>query len=1772
MRCSIPVMLCIVSLWSITGGGERLPGLGKIGIAQAAALSEESPGATGDALLQTGLRQYYRELPEALTTLQSALAEFQAGGDAAQVATTQIAIARVQASLNDPEAAIATAQQALQYYQQAGDPAGAAAALSALGWAYENAGDPDQAQKTTEAAIAQYAPLHDPMGEGLARLNLGAIQIDQNQYETGLAQVNQALTLLNTPTTDEMTALEASFDQGYAYYYLAKAQQGQQQYDAAHSALEQALAIGRQLDNPALQSAVLAQQGSLLAAQGDPDAALNSLKQAQAIADTLADSLLKAGIQVQIFMQQGQILAAKGDPDAALNSLKQVQAIADTLADSRLKTGLQSEILADYLTVTSSYMAQAQTHLTNGKVAESLAAAQQGIAVAQQVIDQAPALLELAQNQNWTDGIGGIQVLMAASHMELAQSYFLLGRGYSAQGQWQADLDAQQKAFNASTTGLAVAQKVLNSGLELPPQIRDAAQQLAQQGPVQIIQTHQFMALAYRSLGQYDQAIQQWQQALMLSQQINNSKLQLQTLLNPALDFQFLGQQQLQAQNYEQALATFKQGLTYSQQLLDLSQTQGDDTSHTQALKQQEEFYVYLGVTYADQNDYAAAITADKQALTIAQQLNDSDSEVLLLNSIATDYGQLSQYREALTFNQEALEIANTLNDPKTKLSVLYFLASTYGDLGRNQDALATYQQALSLYDTNANLQAEAVQTKAYILNNLSLIYEDLGDYNHALDHLNSALAAIRAFRARLEDPDNSEEMAKLCASGALDNIQNENQSTDSPDVIASNQQSYNQLIASTLQDCLNANWNSESKTLGNIAIVYLDQARYQEALDTYKKSLDIARNELHDRRIEATVLDNMGTIYGSSGHYAQALTFFQQGLDIRTDLKDQEGIAYSLNNIGENYSEQGQYDAAIQKLNQALSIANSLDLQSLKSTIFGNLANVYQSQGDYDQAEKLYCDSLALEQNRGSKPGEARVLHNLGGLSTVRGQYAQAIDYGQQALAMHQALGERSWESTDFNNLGFAYQGQGQFARALEAHQQALTIAQAIHNRSNQAAALAQLGNTYAALGQYEQGIKYNQQALDLMRTIGNRQGELDILGNLGFIYSKQKQYDLALQVFEQSLQIARDIGSVDGEARSLLYIGRLKEQTGDIAAAQTALQQALDIQQRIGAQGYAALSLLGLGMVYADQGDAQAMSYFQQALASDRELGDRPDEARVLAQMGRFLAKQGQPDLAIVFLKAAVNVREDLRSQLHSLTPELQQSFTNTFADDYRTLADLLLQQNRVIEAQRVLDLLKVQEIDDYLHDVRGTDNTETGIANRPAETAIYNESLAQVQQLIDLNDQIHQLETLNTLTPEQENHLIELGQQSQTQIQTFNDFLASPPIQAQVAKLRNTSNGSNLDLTQYRKLQKKLAALQQHAVLLYPLVLEDRLELILVTPDTAAPIRVTVPVKAVDLNRAIVDFRSALQNPFSDPLPPAQKLYDWLIRPLEPALTATHAQTIIYAPDGQLRYIPLQALNDGQQWLVQRFRVDNITAASLTDLTLLPHHDPRVFAGAFTQGSYQVTVGDRKTTLQGLPHAGQEVANVARLIPDTTERLNTDFTPDTTKLMNRYNIVHLATHAAFVPTNPNDSFILFGDGTPVSLADTSTWQLSNVDLVVLSACETGVGETLGDGREVSGLGYQMQTDGASATLASLWSVSDGGTEALMNAFYTALTHGYSKAEALQRAQEALIADDMSMVGRDRGNLARVTVETGDSVTLQGNLSHPYYWAPFILIGNGL
>ena len=909
-------------------------------------------------------------------------------------------------------------------------------------------------------------------------------------------------------------------------------------------------------------------------------------------------------------------------------------------------------------------------------------------------------------------------------------------------------------------------------------------------------------------------------------------------------------------------------------------------------------------------------------------------------------------------------------------------------------------------------------------------------------------------------------------------------------------------------------------------------------------------------RKAKADRLHREGVYRNAGSNVERALRSFQEALSIYQEIGDKVGMGETLQDIGYIYQGTEEYEQALDYYQRALPIQREVGDGDGERLTLKFIAETYDTQGrqlaqqnqDREALDK-FQQALVLFRKLGFKESEWRTLDQMAVAYTNLGEYELALDFYQQALPISKEAILGHWVGVEFK-IGRIYEVLGQYELALKSYQEALEIAKIpvllvwdsrgqIGDIAGEVRALNAIGNVHYRLKQYDLALDFHQQALDVLKTVDDKTAkkflEASTFNNIGIVYLKQRKYELALDFLQQGLTINKLLGYKQSEGVLLNNIGK----------------------------------------IYFERGQYDlAWDYYQQALVIAQEIDNKENQGNILKNIGYLLERQNQPELAIIFFKQSVNTRETIRKNIKGLPQEFQQSYTETIAEDYRHLADLLLQQNRILEAQRVLDLLKVQELEDYLRNIRGNQKTAQGVANLPPEQQIEDSYQGILNQAIALGKELTQLRQKNNRTPQEEQHLGELVTAQEQIIADFNNFIASNEVEALIAQLTPNTRKPDLvdDLEDFLSIQDNLKNLQQNAVLFYPLILEDRIELILTTPDSP-PIRRTVPVTKEQLSQAILSFRQALQNPTSDAKAPAQQLYNWLIKPLENDLKIAQAETIIYAPDGQLRYIPLAALHDGEQWLVQRYRINNITAASLTDLDTKPPSQLKVLAGAFTTGNYSVTVAKERFDFGGLPYAGVEVETLAETVPNTTQLLNSAFNPQDTKLkMGDYSILHFATHGAIVVGRPEESFILFGDGTPVTIAEVRNWNLNNVDLVVLSACETGLGGNLGTGAEILGLGYQMQRAGARAAIASLWTVDDGGTQALMNGFYQALQAGNTKAEALRLAQVALITGDDTALAEQQRSIVAVQVGNELKPEVANPLNHPYYWAPFILIGNGL
>ena len=312
-----------------------------------------------------------------------------------------------------------------------------------------------------------------------------------------------------------------------------------------------------------------------------------------------------------------------------------------------------------------------------------------------------------------------------------------------------------------------------------------------------------------------------------------------------------------------------------------------------------------------------------------------------------------------------------------------------------------------------------------------------------------------------------------------------------------------------------------EGNALGNLGSAYHSLGQYQLAIDYHQQALTILR-KIGDRGGEGNALVNLGNAYDSLGQYQLAIDYHQQALTISREIGDRGGEGSAVGSLGSAYDSLGQYQLAIEYHQQRLTIAREIGDRQGEGNALGSLGSAYLFLGQYQLAIEYHQQALTIYREIGDRGGEGTVLGNLGIAYHSLGQYQQAINYYQQALTIAREIGNRRGKGTALGNLGIAYRSLGRYQQAIDYYQQALTIAREIGNRGGEGSVLGNLGNAYDSLGQYQLAIDYHQQRLTIAREIGDRRGEFYGLNSLAFTYKNLQQIPQALETWQSALALS--------------------------------------------------------------------------------------------------------------------------------------------------------------------------------------------------------------------------------------------------------------------------------------------------------------------------------------------------------------------------------------------------------------------------------------------------------------------------------------------------------------------------------------------------------------------------------------------------------------------------------------------------------------------------
>ena len=998
-----------------------------------------------------------------------------------------------------------------------------------------------------------------------------------------------------------------------------------------------------------------------------------------------------------------------------------------------------------------------------------------------------------------------------------------------------------------------------------------------------------------------------------------------------------------------------------------------------------------------------------------------------------------------------------------------------------------------------------------------------------------------------------------------------------------------------------------------------------QDTIKQNEQQLAQARSS-HNTRDVVTELNILGSYYRQAGQLQKALTYLNEALPIEQRASSLFGQATTLDNMGRVYTDLGQEDKALSSLNQALPLWRALGQRTGEADALSYMGKVYNNLGQHDDALKVLNQAMAIWQSidssaaansgassasaasqnppaRGyvgggqsnlSAIGEAGTLDNLGRTYSDEGQGLEALKYFIRALPLFNQAGERGGAALVLNDMGPAYAGIGQKQKALQTYNQALETFRAIGSRQGEALTLEDIGWLYRDLSQNQTALDYYNKALPVWREVGNRSGEARALSDIGRAYADLGEPQRALDYAGQALPIFRDTGSRRGEAMTLNNMGRDQSELGDGKQALDLDLQSLAIWREIKDQRNEAGCLMTIAWAYSQM--KQPETSLVSALAAvylAKSSGDPQIEGGVETSMLLGYRKQQHPEEAIFFGLEAVNNYEQIRRNITGLDKELQAGYAQSRAGIYRMLAELLVESGRLGQAEQILDLLKEQELNDVVTGAAAS--ASAGIEPlklSPAQQKVESQLPAIEKKARDVEQETldhAQLQAKPTRTPDEEAQLKTLEakrSQEESEIRSALFDTIYPELDAQSA------SGRAADDSAKSFLQDSLAKLGPNVLGIRVLLGDDHAYAIVVS--SAARKSVVLPATSAQIRDKSLEVLKAIGSPATDPRPELNQLYAMIVAPIEDQLKSmqpgssarTTVPTLLWSLDDALRYVPMGALYDGQHYLVERFHNVLFTPESyghMTDAPLQNGQQPSALAMGLSK-SYG--------GLPALPGVIPELDSVVHdpSVPDSHGPMQGKLLPDDQFTLaalksalgagSDYSVVHIASHFVLEAGSGDEPYLMMG-GDNSGNANGFEWNLSEMEnssvafhgtrLLTLSACSTGKDFESHNGFEMDSLGMVAQQKDAEAVLATLWDVNDLSTSHIMSDFYDRWVKNptQGKAEALRQAQLAFLHGAAATPGAKTGR----GFETSDQSTVQNSslgYAHPYYWAPFVLIGN--
>jgi CHAT domain-containing protein/Tfp pilus assembly protein PilF len=895
-------------------------------------------------------------------------------------------------------------------------------------------------------------------------------------------------------------------------------------------------------------------------------------------------------------------------------------------------------------------------------------------------------------------------------------------------------------------------------------------------------------------------------------------------------------------------------------------------------------------------------------------------------------------------------------------------------------------------------------------------------------------------------------------------------------------------------------------------------------------------------------------------GDYAQALRISQLAARIAERIGDRVGLGNALIDLGRIHDRQGRHAQSLDCFQKGLAIFEEAGDKKGKSIALLYIGIAYDSESRFDQALTYYEKSLAISEEIGDKSVTARILNSMGLAHDSLGHYELALELFMKSRALSEELNDKETLGHTLNSIAITYIDRGRYAEALECLQKSLKILEEMGSAGDKqslADRLANFGVIYRRQGDTDQALAYYRKSLKIREELDDKFGIANLGINIGVIYKMQGDYERALEWFQKSMRGYEEIKSRRGVARSLNNIGSTYQLQGRNEQALEQLLKSLRLREELNDRTGIILTLNNLGRVYQDQGRyAEMLEVSRRSAGIAEEFNAREELWNAQYLMGMALQALGRPAEARRNLLAAIDGIESVRLEVAG-SGQQQQSFLENKLSPWLSMISLLVSQKEYGEALSFAEQSKARALLDMLQSGRASLRQSLSPQERQAEEE-------QRLRLGALNSQ---------LTSE-----MRRGKPDASRVAELKAIVAKARLEYEA--LENNLYAAHPELKVHRGEASIIKAEELTALLPAPssalleyVVGDDQTYLFAITKAVGhaeAAVQVfKIPIKRVELAKQIESFRAQLAGRDLGFRASAHKLYDLLLKPAQGLLSGK--SSLVIAPDDKLWELPFQALlrSDG------RYVIEKSAVSYVPSLTVLRDmqahrgkHQPG--RGAETAGYSLLAFGNpaigketieraaltlRDERLDPLPEAEKEVKALGQLYGGARSKvyIGAEAREDRFKAeATQARVLHFATHGVLNNASPMYSHLVLAQGDKNEDGLLEAWELMQMDLradlVVLSACETARGR-FGAGEGVIGLTWALFVAGAPATVVSQWKVESASASELMLGFHRDLRaqsrKPMTKAEALR--QSAL-------------KLMKIPAT-----------SHPFYWAAFVLMGDG-